>query len=193
MTIRSVLKLPKIVWPSPFNQAANKNTWHTHVTPAVQDGVGGRNSDVTEVTWECHVFLLDASLTKLNSILTMDAKNIKHVWFFPHGLARPISHQKFPAHGEKTAEQTVSRGSLLSSFLTVCGGLYIRSSCQTLFSNFFGLSSFLWLPLLYNGSHSVATAVSYVIERLSADNHSLVVDSFRRWRNLIASRPDHLK
>ena len=58
-----------------FYQAANKNTWHTHVTPAVHDGVGGRNSDVTEVTWECHVFLLDASLTKLNSILTMAAHN----------------------------------------------------------------------------------------------------------------------
>ena len=61
-------------WPW-FNQASNKNTSHTHVTPAVQDGVGGRNSDVTEVTWECRVFLLDASLTKLNSILTMAAHN----------------------------------------------------------------------------------------------------------------------
>ena len=61
-------------------------------------------------------------------IFPREAKNIEHVWFFPHGLARPISHQKFPAHGEKTAEQTASRGSLLSSFLTVCGGLELQHS-----------------------------------------------------------------
>ena len=35
---------------SMFNQASNKNTWHTHVTPAFENGVGGRNPDTTEVT-----------------------------------------------------------------------------------------------------------------------------------------------
>ena len=45
------------------------------MTPAVQDGVGGRNFDATEVTWECHVFLLGAWSTKLKSILTMAAHN----------------------------------------------------------------------------------------------------------------------
>ena len=33
--------------------------------------------------------------------LSREAKNIKHVWFYPHGLARRISHYNFPAHVRK--------------------------------------------------------------------------------------------
>ena len=33
--------------------------------------------------------------------LSLEAKNIKHVWFYPHGLARRISHHNFPAHVRK--------------------------------------------------------------------------------------------
>ena len=33
--------------------------------------------------------------------LSREAKNIKHVWFYPHGLARRISHHNFPAHVRK--------------------------------------------------------------------------------------------
>ena len=78
--------------------------------------------------WECHVFLLDAWLTKLSSILTIAAHSEEftsqgHVLFYPHGLARQISHQDLPTHCEEMAEQTASRGGLLSSFLTACGRL----------------------------------------------------------------------
>ena len=111
-----------------FDQASNKNTWHTHVTPAIQDGVEGRNSDVTKVTCECHAFLLDAWLTKLNSILTMAAhneefasrgENIKHVWFYPHGLARRISHQKFSAHVRKRLSKP-PREAVCSALFSPC-------------------------------------------------------------------------
>lgn len=36
--------------------------------------------------------------------LSRVAKNIKHVWFYPHGLARRISHHNFPVYVRKTAE-----------------------------------------------------------------------------------------
>ena len=54
--------------------------------------------------------LLDPCLTEFSSILTMaansanlprEAKNIKHVWFYPNGLARRISHHNFPAQVRK--------------------------------------------------------------------------------------------
>lgn len=33
--------------------------------------------------------------------LSRVAKNIKHVWFYPHGLARRISHHNFPVYARK--------------------------------------------------------------------------------------------
>ena len=42
--------------------------------------------------------------------LPREAKNIKHVWFYPHGLARRISHQNFPANTRKRMTKPLRDG-----------------------------------------------------------------------------------
>ena len=69
-----------------------------------------KKRDATDATWECHVFhcMLDWPSTARFSQwphtvrnLPRLPKNIKHVWFYPHDLARRIPHQNFPAHVTK--------------------------------------------------------------------------------------------
>ena len=96
-----------------FHQASNKNTWHTHVSLAVQDGVGGRKSDVTEDTWECHVFLLDAwSSTRFSrwlhtmTNLPREAKKYQTCLIFSSQPREANFSPKVPRTCEETAEQT---------------------------------------------------------------------------------------
>ena len=62
------------------------------------------------VTWVSHTISLDNRPAWLSQILMFAThseefdsrgKNITQVWYFPHGLARQISHQKFAAHVRK--------------------------------------------------------------------------------------------
>ena len=100
-----------------FNQASNKNTWHTHVTPEFK--MVSEEEIPTSLKscenamyfyWKLHW----TSSTRFSRWphtmrnLPCEAKNIKHVWFFPHGLARPILHQTFPSLSLSLSEITFS-------------------------------------------------------------------------------------
>ena len=76
--------------------------------------------------------LLDGWLTELSSILKLAADSEEFAsWSQKYQTCLILSSRpreanfspKLPRTREKTAEHTASRGSLLSSFLTLCGGL----------------------------------------------------------------------
>lgn len=50
-----------------------------------------------------------------------EAKNIKHSWFYPHGLARRISQQNFPANARKRLSKPPRE--VVCSALSLCRGL----------------------------------------------------------------------
>ena len=140
----------KIFLPSPPNYVSRspgatlikgtRNTWHSHVALLASWFLPPTPSWTADVKYECHIFLLDAWLTELSLILTMAAhseefaslaKNIKHVWFYPHVLARRIPHQNSPAHMRKwLSEETASRGRLRSSFVKRAPGLSCNGNAQ---------------------------------------------------------------
>lgn len=82
----------------------------------------------TEVKWECHVFyrtLHCSSSARFSrrpytvGNLPREAKNIKHVSFYPHGLARRISQQIFLRHVRKRLSK-LPREAVCSALSSPC-------------------------------------------------------------------------
>ena len=100
--------------------SSSENTTGRHFVPS------------SEVTWVGLAIVLDDPLIGLSRILTVAAndeefalqgKKYQTCWIFSSRLREANFSPKFRRTREETAEQTVSRGTLLSSFLTCAAGL----------------------------------------------------------------------
>ena len=87
------------IWLSQANRSSNKIAWRTHVT----------------LKFSC--------LPHTVRNLPREAKNIKQVWYFPHGLARRISHPKFAANARKRLSYLPREEFCSALYFTCAAGL----------------------------------------------------------------------